>query len=210
MGIEKADLEKHKKLKSQKNSRDKIIVLTVGRWEPSRRLEVILKAFKKVISHHTDVELWIVGAEATRSTFTNPGYLEHIKQLARDLGLLKNIRFKGELRGEELQKSYAFADIFVYASLYENFGQSILEAASFGLPVISTPVGIAPEIVINEETGFLYNFDDHDDLARKINILIKDDGLRKNYSKNIISIVEERFTFDKIVSMYKTLYETLI
>ena len=43
------------------------------------------------------------------------------------------------------------ANIFVYPSLYENFGQPLIEAAAHGLPLISTPVGIARDIIIDGE-----------------------------------------------------------
>lgn len=209
MGAHIPDLDNYKKLQAMKCQKEKIIILTVGRWEQSRRLEIIVNAFQKVYNTYKNVELWIVGPEASRSTFTKKGYLTSIKQLVDKLGISRNVKFLGELTGEDLQKIYAKADIFVYASLYENFGQTILEAGSFGLPIISTPVGIAPEIVINNKTGFLYNFDDYQTLAEKINLLVINDSLRMDYSNNVVKLVREKFSWDKIIPKYKELYESL-
>ncbi|NIP99801.1 MAG: glycosyltransferase, partial [Nitrospinaceae bacterium] len=50
---------------------------------------------------------------------------------------------------------YQSADVFVYPSRYENFGQPVLEAAAWGLPVIATSTGVASEIIREGETGFL-------------------------------------------------------
>ena len=212
MGVTMPDYVNNQKIENENYKdlqKEKIIFLTVGRWEPSRRLEIIVKAFEKVYRSYPDTELWIVGTEAGRSIFIKGGYLTYIKQLVKRLGLSKSVKFRGELRGEDLQRAYLHADIFIYASLYENFGQTILEAASLGLPVISTPVGIAPEIIVNNETGFLYDFDDYNALAEKMILMIRDVSLRKHCSKNIKNLVREKFSWDKIIVKYKILYESL-
>ena len=67
--------------------------------------------------------------------------LEELKLLANQLNLNSNVTFTGEKNPADLKLLYKSSNIFVYPSLYENFGQPLIEAAAHGLPLISTPVG---------------------------------------------------------------------
>lgn len=196
--------------RSKPENEGKKIVLSVGRWEQSRRLEIILLAIRKVVNHYKDFEVWIVGPEATRSTFVKKGYMDFIKRITHKLSIQNIVKFKGELTRGELPNVYENAYVFIYTSLYENFGQTLLEAASFGVPIISTPVGIAPEIIKEGVTGFLINFDDYNKLAEKLLLLLYDEGLRNIMSNNIKKVVKEKFSFSRIMPLYKGLYESLV
>ncbi|GAH42294.1 unnamed protein product, partial [marine sediment metagenome] len=103
---------------------------------------------------------------------------------------------------------YQAADIFVYTSLYENFGQTLLEAAAAGLPIISTPVGIAPEIVIDGETGFLVN-DDSKMISERIRQL-NNVSTRREFGTRIREIVKKKFAWSNIIDQYLQMYQDLL
>ena len=102
---------------------------------------------------------------------------------------------------------YSKGDVFVYPSLYENFGQPILEAAAAGLPIISTPVGVAREIITNNTTGFLFNGDDQE-LTDRINQLT-DPSQREEIGKAVRERVRNRYGWEEIIKQYLDLYRSL-
>ncbi|HIO24278.1 MAG TPA: glycosyltransferase, partial [Nitrospinaceae bacterium] len=98
-------------------------------------------------------------------------------------------------------------DIFVYPSLYENFGQPILEAAAAGLPIISTPVGVAQEIITENETGFLFNGKSQD-LADRITQLA-DHNLRKKMGNAVRERARSLYGWEEIIDQYMDVYQSL-
>ena len=89
--------------------------------------------------------------------------------------------------------------ISILPSYREGFPRSLLEAASCGLPLISTNVPGCRDICINGFNGFLVSPKDYLDLAKAIKKLIKNPIIQKKFSNNSVKIVEEKF-MDKIIS----------
>lgn len=197
MGIDTFNFS-NKKLDKTK---DCIELLFVGRIARNRNLETIIHALSKL---DRNFKLKIVGEEARTSSTTRHGYLNDLYQLIDKLNLKKRVEFTGQKVGEELQQCYKNADLFVFTSLYESFGQPILEAAAAGLPIISTPVGVANELVFNNETGFLVNLNP-EEIAKKIN-LMKEQKVRNEFGNNIQKLVKAHFSWDTIIEKYNSLY----
>ena len=121
--------------------------------------------------------------------FQCPTYI--IERKVVSMGLSDKVEFTDQLYGSDLIRAYNSADVFVYISLYENFGQTILEAAAAGLPIISTPVGVTKDIIVNGKTGFLMSFHNPEELSEKIMLLIQDRELRERF-RNIKKFVAEK------------------
>src|SRR5262249_59364641 len=85
-----------------------------------------------------------------------------------------NVRFVGEMHGEDLATLYASADLFCFPSTTDTFGQVILEAAASGLPIIAAAAGGALELVLDGETGLLVRPDDPVALADAIETLARE------------------------------------
>jgi glycosyltransferase involved in cell wall biosynthesis len=185
-------------------SRDAINILFVGRIARVRRIEILLQAAAKLsIPFHVT----LVGGEEKTSSLSRSGYLNELKELCISLDITDRVTFVGPVAQGDLFEWYNKGDIFVYPSLYENFGQPILEAAAAGLPIISTPVGVAQEIITENETGFLFNGDDQE-LASRINQLT-DQSLRKKLGENARERVRNIFGWGEIIKQYLNLYNSL-
>lgn len=184
-------------------------VLFVGRISRDRNIEQILTAFKGLLEKTQNVELCIVGGEVKRSYADKEGYLGELKILAKRLGINKNVKFVGPLYGEDLIKTYKSADIFVYTSFYENLGHVILEAAASALPIISTPVGVANDIVRSDETGYLVGYGSQE-LSDKLLLLLEDERKRKEFGKSVHNIVKQEYNWKAIIDRYISLYEMLL
>jgi len=199
VGIDIADYEPHRA-----ESNKVLNLLFVGRIARNRHLEPIIKALQCL----NKVKLTIVGGEEKSSSLSRKGYLSELKALVDELGVGRQIIFAGAKYGKELISYYEAADVFVYTSLYENFGQTLLEAAAAGLPIISTPVGIAPEIVIDGETGLLVS-DDPKMIRERIGEL-RHNSIRSEFSTRIREIVKKKFDWSNIIDQYLRMYQDLL
>lgn len=195
----------YRKSTVNENNDEILKLLYVGRISPVRNLDPIIKAMKSV----DNVKLRIVGKEVAHTGAGNVGYYDKLKKLATDLNLSSKIEFVGAKYGEELLNEYKNSDIFIYTSFIENFGQPILEAAATGLPIISTPVGIANDIVINNETGFLVDYDDPNQIVDAINKL-RSSSKRQHINQKLTQIVKDHFDWTNITKKYIDMYKSCL
>ena len=196
MGIEVDD--------TKKVANDTLQLLFVGRIARVRRIELLIQAVEKLTF---PFHLTIVGGEEKTSSVTRSGYLKELKDLAQKLNLNSKISFTGRKTQEELKEYYRMADIFVYPSKYENFGQPLLEAGAHGLPIVATPVGVARDIIIDGETGYLTS-DDPKAMSDHIHLL-QDNKLRQQMGTQIKNLIRENFDWGNIMNQYLGLYNSL-
>jgi len=179
-------------------------LLFVGRIARVRRVELLLQAAARLTFPWRAT---IVGGEAQTSSMSPPGYVRELVHLAETLGIRDKVHFAGSQPPDQLRSWYRAADIFIYPSLYENFSQPLLEAAAERLPIISTRVGIAPELIREGETGFIVTGDPAS-LASRIEML-KDPDVRHTMGNRLRQRVKEQFGWDQIIDRYLDLYQSL-
>ena len=140
------------------------------------------------------------------SSVTRSGYMKELKELAHRLNLNTKVTFTGRKTQEELKEYYRMADLFVYSSKYENFGQPLIEAGAHGLPIIATSVGVARDIIIDGETGYLTS-DDPKTISDRIQLL-QDHKLRQQMGVQIKGLIREKFDWENIMKQYVNLYNS--
>ena len=113
-------------------------LLCVGAVIPAKGHDVLLDALAGVAGPAWTCEL--VG-----SLERDPGFVEHLRGRAVELGIADRVRFRGALMGPALDAAYARADLFVTASHGETYGMVVTEALAHGIPVLATRVGGLPE-----------------------------------------------------------------
>ena len=116
------------------------VLLCVGRVAAEKNIEVALRAFERLRRQRVDARMVVVGDGPLRRRLA----LEH-----------PTVRFVGVRRGEALAACYASADMFVFPSLSETFGNVTLEALASGLPVVAYEVAAAAEHVRHGVDGLL-------------------------------------------------------
>ncbi|MGI8704736.1 MAG: glycosyltransferase family 4 protein [Sphingomicrobium sp.] len=121
------------------------VLLSVGRLEPQKDHETLIRAFSAIAPRFPDWSLRILGEGRLR---------EQLKALTRELGVDQRVRLPGAV--SDIDSEYLRAQLFAISSRYESFGLVTAEALARGLPV----VGFADcpgtnELVINNETGLL-------------------------------------------------------
>jgi len=189
------------KFSSRMNIQNYNQLLFIGRLSKEKGVDCLLKAMPLILISCPDTFLTIVGDGPER---------KKLEYLANSLKIDRNVYFAGMVDNEKLPGYYAKATICILPSLWmENCPVAGLEALAFGKPLVGSNVGGIPEIIQEGKTGFLFRKDDHKDLAEKINLLMKDEELVDNLSKNSFSFFEQNFTeekhFERIFSVYRTL-----
>lgn len=173
-------------------------VLFVGRTTKQKGIEILLEAAGKIKS-----KIVIVTAGADTKE-----YFEEIK--ARALNI-KNVKFIGEMLSEdETIELYSNAKVFVCPSIYEPFGIINLEAMACGVPVVASYVGGIKEIIVDGETGFFFKPSDAEELAQKVNTILKNQALAEKMGENGRKRVVENFSWDSIAKKTIALYKELI
>lgn len=175
-------------------------LLFVGRISADRNLEPVIKAVSLLKKKGISVRLRVVGGAVKRSDTEKGDYLYTLTELVKSLGIEKEVSFEGAKYGTELLEYYRTSDIFVYTSLWENFGQTILEAAAAGLPLICTRVGVAVDL-INEKTGKLVGFDDAQGVVSGV-MRFLETKRRAAAGNELRGRVSDEFAYNKVIESY--------
>lgn len=118
------------------------------------------------------------------------GKVEKLKELIAKYGLENTVIYEGWVSGDKKAELLSQADGFILPSYTEGLPISILEAMSYGLPILSTPVGSIPEIIKDGENGFLFEPKDCKNMANCINMLLNDKSLVTLISGKNISVAQ--------------------
>ncbi len=89
------------------------------------------------------------------------------------------VKFAGYLTGEPLSRAYASADIFVFPSAFESFGLVVLEAMASGIPVVSSQVGGAQDMITEGVSGFTFAVNDVEALVCAVERIVTEPGRLK-------------------------------
>ena len=185
--------EKREKIREKYGIGENEIVLIFSGYEFRRKgLEYIIKALPLVKGK---VKLLVVGKD-------DPNYY---KKLASKLGVSNKIIFTGFV--PDISEYYAASDIFIFPTAYEAFSLTTLEAVASGLPILATKVNGTEELIIDGYNGFFIRRDPKD-IANKMNILIEDENLRKQMSKNARKTAK-KYSWDEIAKKTMEIYEEI-
>ena len=174
----------------------------VGRIMPEKDLETWLRAAALVAKQFPRAQFVLVGEGK------DGGTLGELKRLTSELGIAERTHFPGYRSG--LLPVYAAFDFFVLSSRREGLPNSILEAMALGLPVVTTDVAGAKELVLNGQTGYVVAQGDDLGLARAIISLAGDGTLRQQMSQAGRQRVEREFSFSTRLRRIEDLYEQIL
>jgi len=169
----------------------RLVLLYVGRISREKGLELLAEAFRELVDNGAAIALAVIG---------DGPYREEMQAALVGYPAL----FTGYLAGEELQRGYASADIFVFPSATDTFGNVVLEAQASGLPVIVSDAGGPRELMIDGHTGIIFKAGNAIDLVAAIRSLIRDPQRITRLSSNA-----RRFTLDQAPASNET-YSTIL
>jgi glycosyltransferase involved in cell wall biosynthesis len=157
-------------------------LLYVGRISKEKNLAVLGDAFRLLCSRQVQAHLVVVG---------DGPYLNEMKTKLSDLPCT----FTGRLAGDDLAKAYASADIFVFPSTTDTFGNVVLEAQASGLPVVVSDQGGPCENMLPDTTGRVVPGNDVEALAAALTDILSNPRQRQAMGRAARRYMEER-SFD--------------
>jgi len=155
-----------KAAKQQLGFSDDKLILFVGRIEPLKGVEQLLRA----MSYLQDIQglrLVIIGGDEN-----SQHEIEQLRKLSRDLHIQDSVTYLGLIKHERLPYFYSAADACVVPSYYESFGLVALESLACGTPVVATDVGDLKHVIRQGETGYVVIDNTPQHLANKIALLL--------------------------------------
>lgn len=171
-------------------------ILTVGRFVEKKGHEILFTAIKKL--NRADLKLWIVGGNGL-----------DLEQLAIDLGIRDKIIFFGVVSDEILKELYERCGIFCLPSRTASDGDregipvALMEAMSYGKPVISTRHAGIPELV----EDILVEENNAEELAKAIELLADNPDLRRKLGERNRKIIEERYSKKNVMKLANIMLE---
>ena len=152
--------------------------LYVGRVSREKNLEALLQAFLAYAETDGEASLAVVGEgpslEELKRRFSHP-----------------RISFTGCLTGDRLAAAYASADVFVFPSMTDTYGNVVLEAHASGLPAIASDQGGPPEIVATHDSGLIIDMRNTGAIVEAMRRLAADRDLRDRLSRNALAKARE-------------------
>ena len=170
-------------------------VVFIGRIEPVKGLDVLIRAWHDVRARHT-ARLIIAGDGSA---------LDGLKRLATELGLADSIAFLGEV--SHVPELLRGADVYVQPSYQEGLPNSVLEAMAAGLPVVATQVSGNEDVVANGVNGWLVPPGDAQTLATALCDLLSDLPQAQAFGRRSRQIVEERFQISAVLKQLIQAYQ---
>lgn len=137
------------------------------------------------------------------------GEISRLKKVIKDYQLQDIVEYKGWVTGDLKIKLFNEAAIYILPSYNEGLPISILEAMSFGMPIISTYVGGIPEIVRNEFNGFLISPDDKQAIYASMKRFIDNRALCKEYGQHSLEVVTPYFA-ENVIPKLNLIYNQLL
>lgn len=156
---------------------EKRVILYVGRIEPLKGLDILLKAVAR-LEDRADTRLLIVGGRPGEDA-----ELERLKTIAAQLGIADMVSFTGAVKQTLLPNYYSAADVFVLPSYYESFGLVALEAMACGTPVVVSRVGGLKSFIRDGETGYLIPWRCPEPFTQRLDMLLSNPALRETMGK---------------------------
>ena len=181
------------KERDSKKENEKFIFLTVGRLVEIKNISLQIVVMKELIMGGEKIELHIVGSGP---------FEERLKEEARGLSQIKFLGWQ-----DELEKYYKEADAYLLTSDYEGWGMVIIEAASYGLPIIMTDVGCAGEVIKNEKSGIVIPVGDKEKLKEAMKWVVKDKELSVKIGKGAQEAVLKSPNREETLKLYLKSWE---
>jgi D-inositol-3-phosphate glycosyltransferase len=186
------------------------VVLFVGRIEPLKGIETLLRAMALVAPEipcwQDDLSVIIIGGAPGAGIDQVNAELARLQELRAELGIEDLVTFQGAKDQDTLVYYYSAAEMVVVPSHYESFGMVALEAMACGTPVVASKVGGLAFSVQDGKTGFLVPNDDPQALASRIRLLLAKPSLRQRLGQQAAEWAS-RYSWRSVADQVLDVYE---
>lgn len=187
------------------SSKEEIVISLVGRINNWKGQQLLLKSFNQLVSKYNTIKLVYLGSAPLNQEI----FEIELKNQILEFGLEDKvvlIPFQ-----KEIEKFWNAIDIAVVPSTEpEPFGMVVIEAMLAKKPVVASNHGGPTEIVIHNETGLLFEPNNHNSMSDALEKLIKEEQLRKTYGINGFNRVNTDFSLENHVNHFEKIFEELL
>jgi sugar transferase (PEP-CTERM/EpsH1 system associated) len=180
-----------------------MLIGTVGRLDPVKDQITLVQAFIHLVKTdpalRNKVRLIVIGAGVL---------LPQLQALSRETDMDDLIWFAGERH--DVADIMQTLDLFVLPSINEGISNTILEAMATALPVIATNVGGNPELVINDQTGYLVPKQDPIAMAKAFKHYLDNPALLEIHGQAGRNRCVLTFSLDRMIADYVSIYDNLL
>lgn len=180
---------------------DSITIGMAGRINRWKGQKLFVDAAEQVLKKNSNVKFVIAGEAYTGELYLKEELIRYIKEKK----LEKSIKLLGQVT--DMSKFYRSIDIFVLPSIQpEPFGLVVIEAMKYSLPVIATNHGGPTEIISDGVDGFLVDYHEQSDMAKKMQMLIENEQLRRDIGKRARLKQIQQFSMSSVITALEAIY----
>lgn len=174
-------------------------ILFAGTLTHRKGYDDLIKAFAMIASQVPEWQLWFAGN----------GEIANAKKLINELAIVDRVKLLGWVSGNDKDCIFRNASIYCLPSYSEGFPMGVLDAWAYHLPVLTTPVGGLPDVVVDGENVLLFFPGNIKELSEKIKLLISDELLYKKLRNASIDFSEQKFNVLHITKDLEQIYYSL-
>ena len=195
-----SEVEKASKREEMGMSKDDFVLLFVGRVVKDKGMNELIQAFSLLSKQFENLKLLIVGDFEEELSPIEKSSIEIMKNNPNiiSVGFQKDIR-----------QYLAISDLFVLPSYREGLPNSLIEAGSFGIPLLATNINGCNEVIIENETGILVEKKSVESLTNGITLLLEDKELYAKIKHQVRSLTVERYSQEVFFKALKNELESL-
>ncbi len=186
-------------LKRQLAPNGEFLLVHVSNFRAVKRPVDCIEIFAKVRQEIPNTKLILVGDGPESSA---------MRHRAKQLEVIDFCEFVG--KQPKIVDYVSIADVVLLPSEQESFGLSALEAQACEVPVIATRIGGIPEVVNDNETGFLSEIGNIEKMSEDTIKLLQDETLRRSFGKRGRELAVSRYGTEKIIPQYIEFYEKVL
>ena len=158
------------------------VLISAGRLVPWKGFDKLIEIMPEIIKEISDAKLYIIGSGPERKA---------LELKVKSLKLQDKVILTNQLAHKDTLEYLKAGDVFVLNTGYEGFSHFLLEAMAMEIPIITTNVGGNPELIEDGKNGILAEYNNVEELKKKIIELIKNKTLKKELTENAKQKVAE-------------------
>jgi len=181
--------------------KDKVVVFTIGRHIPRKKIDLLIEAVKKLDKNLRENLLVLIGGKGPET--------KTLRLLIEKYSLIGSVRLVGYIPDNMIWMYYSASDIFVITSVEESAPMVLLEAASMGNAIVTSRTGDYALMMRNRVDGMIFEPGDVNALTRILEELVINEKLRHALSRNA-KLFASKFTAEKMAWKTLRVYEKLV
>ena len=196
------ELDGDKSLRAKYDIPEEAVVIgKIARLFELKGHEFLIQAAKRLIEKNKNVHILLIGDGLLRA---------EIEMEIKKLGIENNFHFSGLIPPRDVPKHTAAMDIVCHLSLREGLPRAVVQGLAAEKPVVAYNLDGAPEVVFNNETGFICPAESVDEVTEALEKLVNSEELRKKLGQAGRKLVSEKFAWQKMVDDLEMVYASVL